>query len=140
MTGRDEMKEAYGRYTVRRLLFIAVFAVLMAAMFFVSLAVGTRQLSVPEVYTLFIDHLKGATYDRVLEHDLWYDDRIIWDIRVPRALFALIAGAGLAVAGAAMQSVMKNPLADPYTTGISSGAMLGVALAMVLGFTAEASG
>ncbi len=140
MTGRDEMKEAYGRYTARRLLFIAVFAVMMVAMFFVSLTVGTRSLSVSEVYGLFIDHLKGVTYDRILEHDLWYDDRIVWEFRAPRALFALIAGAGLAVAGAAMQSVMKNPLADPYTTGISSGALLGVALAMVLGFTAGGVG
>ena len=140
MTGRDEMKEAYGRYTARRLLFIAVFAVMMVAMFFVSLTVGTRSLSVSEVYSLFIDHLKGITYDEVLQHDLWYDGRIVWGKRVPRALFALIAGAGLAVAGAAMQSVMKNPLADPYTTGISSGALLGVALAMVLGFTAGGVG
>ncbi len=140
MTGREEMKEAYGRYAARRLLFIGIFAFLMIAMFFVSLTVGTRQLSVSEVYSLFIDHLKGAAYDRILEHELWYDDRIVWTIRVPRALFALIAGAGLAVAGAAMQSVMKNPLADPYTTGISSGALLGVALATVLGFTAGGSG
>ena len=141
MTGtKESMKEAYGRYTARRLLFIGVFAAMMVAMFFVSLAVGTRSLSISEVYTLFIDHIKGVRYDRLLEYDKWFDDNIVWNYRVPRALFALIAGAGLAVAGAAMQSVMKNPLADPYTTGISSGALLGVALAMVLGFSAGGAG
>ncbi len=140
MTGKDSMKEAYGRYTARRLLFILVFAAAMIAMFFVSLAVGTRSLSVTEVYTLFIDHLKGATYDKATQYEIWFDDNIVWNYRVPRAIFALVAGAGLAVAGAAMQSVMKNPLADPYTTGISSGAMLGVALAMVLGFVAGEAG
>ena len=134
------MKEAYGRYTYRRLLFIGIFAVMMFAMFLVSLAVGTRSLSITEVYTLLIDHIRGVVYDRTTQYDLWFDDSIVWNYRVPRALFALIAGAGLAVAGAAMQSVMKNPLADPYTTGISSGALLGVAMAMVLGFHAGAGG
>lgn len=134
------MKEAYGRYTVRRILFIAVFAAVALILFFVSLGVGTRSLSFSEVYGYFVDHLTGATYDRSTEYQAWFDDNIVWNYRVPRALFALISGAGLAVAGATMQSIMKNPLADPYTTGISSGALLGVALAIVLGFKAGGSG
>lgn len=136
----EQMKEAYGRYTARRLLFIAIFAVLAILFFFVSLTVGTRELSVSDVYTYFIDHLSGKTYDRSVDYLSWFDDNIIWNYRVPRALFAIIAGAGLAVGGATMQSVMKNPLADPYTTGISSGALLGVAVAMVLGFQAGGTG
>lgn len=130
----------YGRYTGRRILFISIFAALVVVLFFVSLTVGTRDLSVAEVFGIFIDHLKGVTYDRVTDYQMWFDDSIIWNFRVPRAIFAIIAGAALAVAGAAMQSVMKNPLADPYTTGISSGALLGVAMAMVLGFTAGGVG
>lgn len=134
------IKDAYGRYTSRRLLFILAFIVVVIILFFVSLVIGTRELSVSEVYTFLINHLKGVVYDRTTQYELWYDDNLIWNYRVPRALFAIIAGAGLAVAGSAMQSVMKNPLADPYTTGISSGAMLGVSLAMVLGFAAGNGG
>ena len=63
------MKEAYGRYTYRRLLFIGIFAVMMFAMFLVSLAVGTRSLSITEVYTLLIDHIRGVVYDRTTQYN-----------------------------------------------------------------------
>ncbi|MCG8613655.1 MAG: iron ABC transporter permease [Pseudomonadales bacterium] len=58
--------------------------------------------------------------------------RIIWEIRLPRILMALITGAGLAITGAMMQSVTRNPLADPYLFGISSGASLGASIVMSL--------
>ncbi|MBQ8643948.1 MAG: iron ABC transporter permease, partial [Candidatus Methanomethylophilaceae archaeon] len=132
--------EEYSRYTLRRIVFISLFVALVAALFLVSLAAGTRELSVGEVYGFLIDHLTGVVYDKETQYELWFDENIIWNYRVPRAIFAIIAGAGLSVAGAAMQSVMKNPLADPYTTGISSGALLGVALAIVLGFAAGSGG
>ena len=60
-------------------------------------------------------------------------DNVVWKQRLPRAFTAVIAGTGLAAAGAAMQSLMKNPLADPYTAGISSGALFGATLSMTLG-------
>ncbi len=56
--------------------------------------------------------------------------QIIWEIRLPRILMALITGAGLSVTGAILQSVTRNPLADPYLFGISSGAALGAVLVM----------
>ncbi len=136
----EQMKEEYSRYTSRRLLFIGIFAVILIFLFLLSIAVGTRSLSIGEVYSYLIDHLSGRTYDRVLEYEMWYDDNIVWNYRLPRVIFAILAGASLAVAGAAMQSVMKNPLADPYTTGISSGALLGVAVSMVLGFAVGEGG
>ena len=138
--GSAEAIEEYSRYTLRRIVFISLFVALVAALFLVSLAAGTRELSVGEVYGFLIDHLTGVVYDKETQYELWFDENIIWNYRVPRAIFAIIAGAGLSVAGAAMQSVMKNPLADPYTTGISSGALLGVALAIVLGFAAGSGG
>lgn len=54
---------------------------------------------------------------------------IIWDIRLPRVLAAALVGGGLAVAGAVMQALLKNPLADPYIVGASAGAGLGAILA-----------
>ncbi len=58
---------------------------------------------------------------------------MVWNITMPRVTFAIIGGAGLAVAGVMMQGVMNNPLADPYTTGVSSGAVFGAVLAIILG-------
>ena len=58
---------------------------------------------------------------------------IVWQIRVPRAMLALIVGALLATAGAALQGLLLNPLADPYTVGVSSGAALGAGVATMLG-------
>ena len=58
---------------------------------------------------------------------------IVWELRLPRVLLALAAGGGLAVAGAAMQSVTQNVMADPYILGASSGASAAVAFAFVIG-------
>ncbi len=65
--------------------------------------------------------------------------QIIWDIRLPRILMALLTGAGLSVTGAILQSVTRNPLADPYLFGISSGASLGAVIVMALLSTAAFS-
>jgi iron complex transport system permease protein len=59
---------------------------------------------------------------------------VVWDIRLPVALMAIVVGASLAIAGAQMQTLLNNPLADPFTLGISSAASFGAALAIVLGF------
>lgn len=61
-------------------------------------------------------------------------DVIFWQIRLPRVVLAALVGASLAVAGAVFQGVLRNPLADPYILGVSSGAGLGAALALVLGW------
>jgi iron complex transport system permease protein len=58
---------------------------------------------------------------------------IVWDVRLPYAVMAVLVGASLALAGAEMQTVLDNPLASPFTLGVSSAASLGAALAIVLG-------
>lgn len=58
---------------------------------------------------------------------------IVWHLRAPRVLLGVMVGAGLSLAGVAMQALTKNPLADPYVLGISSGAYLGAVLAIILG-------
>jgi iron complex transport system permease protein len=58
---------------------------------------------------------------------------IFWKLRLPRTLTALLAGCGLALGGAAFQALFRNPLAEPFTLGVSSGASAGVALALYLG-------
>ncbi len=60
---------------------------------------------------------------------------VFWELRVPRVLAGFLAGAALAVSGMAFQSLFRNPLATPFTLGVSSGASFGAALAVQLGFT-----
>jgi iron complex transport system permease protein len=60
---------------------------------------------------------------------------IIWDVRLPYALMAVLVGASLALAGAEMQTILNNPLASPFTLGVSSAASFGAALALVLGIS-----
>lgn len=65
-------------------------------------------------------------------------DAIVWEIRLPRTLLALVVGAGLAVAGAGIQTLVRNPLADPYLLGVSSGASVGATAVITLGLLAGA--
>ncbi|WP_309103929.1 iron ABC transporter permease [Microbacterium sp.] len=63
-------------------------------------------------------------------------DQAVWQFRLPRTLLAALAGAGLALAGALMQVTVRNPLAEPYILGVSSGASVGAVLVIVLGSAA----
>ena len=59
-------------------------------------------------------------------------DSIIWNIRLPQALAAIVAGAGLSVAGVVMQSILRNPLGSPFTLGISNAGAFGAAFSVVI--------
>lgn len=102
--------------------------VLAVVMFFVTLGFGVYKISVADAIVAFFDHIMGREVDQSVDY-------YIWSVRTPRALGALIVGAGLAVAGAIMQNDFKNPLADPYTMGLSSGAFLGATLNITLGIS-----
>ncbi len=94
------------------------------------MSIGSYDIGFLESYEILIDHITGSiATDSIGE----MKDHIIWDMRFPRAIAGLFVGAGLAICGAVMQSSLKNPLADPYTTGISSGAGLGATISIVLG-------
>ena len=99
-------------------------------MFWLSIVIGTLDLSPMEVYEYLYEIITGT-----ISEDDWYDAHIIWDYRVPRALLGIVCGAALGLCGAVMQSVMKNPLADPYTTGVSSGALFGVSISAAVGLS-----
>ena len=100
-----------------------------------ALSLSQYPLGLTEAYQFLIDHLQGATYDQFTDYDNWMKDVCVWEQNTPRILACIMMGATLAVGGALMQSTVQNPLADPYTTGISSGALFGVSLYLVLGFT-----
>lgn len=89
---------------------------------------GPAQLTPSEVWGSILHHLGiGASPLSPLR------DSIVWDLRLPRVLTAGAVGAGLAVAGVVMQAITRNPLADPYLLGLSSGASLGAVAVLLLG-------
>ncbi|MGN0138283.1 MAG: FecCD family ABC transporter permease [Candidatus Methanomethylophilaceae archaeon] len=92
------------------------------------LTIGDYEIGFLESFRIVIDHIMGTVEDPT-------KDFIVWERRLPMIVMAVVVGVGLAVAGVTMQSVMKNPLADPYTTGISSGASFGATLALISGIT-----
>ena len=129
----DEFIEGYQGKAAFRVGLIVVIAVALVFIALFSLVIGPIDISLSDVVRLLYLHITG--YEFVPFSQDYMDDQIIWELRLPRVVVALIAGAGLAIGGAVMQAVVKNPLADPYTTGISSGAMLGASLFIVLGFS-----
>ncbi len=113
--------------TPRKLLLTcaALAGVLLLIVFF-ALKFGTRSISMPDLASLLYHSALGQT-DRVSS-----DFRlIVLDIRWPRILLAIIVGASLSVAGASFQALLRNPLADPYVLGVSSGAALGSILSLI---------
>jgi ABC-type Fe3+-siderophore transport system permease subunit len=121
-------KEDYYRSIRRKWFFIILCAVLTVVAIVLSLSIGMYELSFVDCYTILIDHIMGNITDP-------YSDDIVINTRLPISLFAVIVGAVLALGGAVMQSMLRNPLADPYTMGVSSGALLGASIAIVLGNT-----
>ncbi|MBM7517026.1 FecCD family ABC transporter permease [Nocardioides nitrophenolicus] len=97
--------------------------------------VGPADLSVGEVLAVVREHLGGppAELSRLRA-------AIVWELRLPRSILAAACGAGLAVCGAVLQSLLRNPLADPFVLGISSGASTGAVVVAVLGIGAGALG
>lgn len=96
------------------------------------LAAGVGPVGVPagEVARILLHHLTGGG-DTAATSDL-----IIWRIRFPRVLLGAVVGAGLALAGAVVQGVVRNPVADPYLLGLSHGASVGAVLVLTTGATA----
>jgi len=88
-----------------------------------SIALGRADISVMDVWKIIF--AKIFYMERWLEGISEYKVAIVWDIRIPRILIGTLVGAGLAVAGTVFQAILRNPLADPYTIGVSTGAAFG---------------
>lgn len=105
-------------------------AVLLAAIFW-GLSIGTVKLPMDKIYEVVMAQLHSDLPIEATGQGPVHD--IIWLLRLPRLVLAAITGCGLAVCGVVMQAIVKNPLADPYILGISSGASLGATAAILLG-------
>lgn len=113
----------YRQYIGRKSLFVLVMTGGLAGILVVAISLGAANIPVSSVAR----SLLGLVTSKQVEI-------IVWNIRLPQALAAIVAGGGLAVAGAVMQSILRNPLGSPFTLGISHAAAFGAALSvMVLG-------
>lgn len=130
---REGMIREYRRGLLRKILLL-VFCIAGIVIVVGLLSLSVYQgLTLGEAYGYILDHIRGETYP--LRSPEWWADWYIWNVATVHAVVATLAGAGLACCGALMQSLMNNPLADPYSTGISSGACLGAMASIVMGIT-----
>ncbi|EIU7138617.1 iron complex transport system permease protein [Pseudomonas aeruginosa] len=118
------LRRLYRERVSRRLLYLMVLALASALCLLADLSLGPAS------------HQPGDLLKALWQADLPSAMRVIfWEIRLPVALAALLVGASLAVAGLQMQTVLNNPLASPFTLGLSAAAGFGAALGMILGVT-----
>ena len=133
VTPDSDFRRSYRRTLAHRMAFIAGCVVLCLLVMAYSITLGTYPITMSEVYHVIWDAILNIPQDST---DYW----VVVDLRLPRIIGAIVCGFALAVCGTAMQSILKNPLADPYTMGISSGAGFGAAVALILGVELVAGG
>jgi len=96
-----------------------------------SISLGAVSLDLNQVWKIVLSKTIGFEYSSIA----WSKatENIVWNLRMPRTLLGILAGSGFALAGLMMQALTKNPLANPYILGISSGATTGAVMVIVLG-------
>ncbi len=108
------------------LLFLGLVALILA-----SACLGSIDIPVQDVLGILASPPWGAGSGQSVQPDV--QSVIIWDVRLPRILTAAAVGAGLASSGAVFQGILLNPLAEPYTLGVSAGAAFGASLVLLFG-------
>ncbi|PID76718.1 MAG: iron ABC transporter permease [Deltaproteobacteria bacterium] len=116
-----KIPEEYRRYIRRKTVFIAGTAVILVCTTVVAISLGAADIPIPSVVKSLLGIEESKRFDTIIKN-----------IRLPQALAAMLAGAGLSAAGAAMQSILRNPLGSPFTLGISHAAAFGAALSVML--------
>src|SRR6056297_336503 len=115
----DSVQALYRGYVKRKIIFLTAVGFILVLLLLISAAAGTIRIPLKEVVSM------------ILRFDQTGSGRIVWDVRLPRTAAALLVGAGLSLSGTVMQSVLRNPLASPYTLGLSSAAAFGASFAIV---------
>src|SRR5262249_9206022 len=113
--------------TVRRAL-IVISVLLLALLGFavVAAGLGSEHIATGQLFPALVSKLTGTVSPLSREQDV-----IVFGLRLPRIALAISVGAALAIAGAAFQALLRNPLADPYVLGVSGGAALGSITAII---------
>ena len=116
-------RETYRRLVLRKRLILIGLVILLLCSVLLDLALGPASYSLREVLGALFSPDSASPQVRV----------VMWDIRLPVALLAVAVGAALSLAGAQMQTILNNPLASPFTLGISAAASFGAALGLAFG-------
>ncbi|MDQ8187533.1 iron ABC transporter permease [Pelagicoccus sp. SDUM812002] len=106
----------------RNALLFSILGVGVLALAVANVCLGSATISLGDVWAALVDGESGSSVTR----------QIVVDFRLPRAMTALLAGSALAVSGLLMQTIFRNPLADPFVLGVNSGASLGVAIVLLV--------
>lgn len=126
----DSSKESdlleYRRSALMKYAFIGVCLLAAVITAGIAVSIGEYRITFADTYIRIWEHITGNVTNTIA-------DGVVWNMRLPRVIGGILAGSTLAVCGVSMQSMLKNPLADTYTTGISSGASLGATLAICAG-------
>ena len=129
MAGTD-LKDQYAKHVRRKVLLGAALCVFIAITVLISLRIGAYPIGTRGIVDALAGNADGPT------------GHVFWSIRLPQVVGALLAGGCLGLAGTAMQNVLRNPLASPFTLGISQGAVFGAVFAITVlgvGTTAAAA-
>ncbi|MBL5966662.1 iron ABC transporter permease [Lelliottia amnigena] len=113
----------YKKIILRRFILGGVLLLLILLSLLLDFTLGPSGISVATLWHTLFDAASADAGTRV----------IVWDLRLPFALMAVVVGLALGLAGAEMQTILNNPLASPFTLGVSSAASFGAALAIILG-------
>jgi len=125
---KTEVMGEYQSYMGKRALFFLILLLGTALLASMAVTLGSADLSIREVYAAIMARFLPDYFESTS-----YANTIVWGLRLDRILMGILSGMGLAIAGAAMQGILKNPLASEFTLGVSSAAGFGAALAIVLG-------
>ncbi|HID5222942.1 TPA: FecCD family ABC transporter permease [Proteus mirabilis] len=122
-TIKARVVKEYQRQILRRFFYLIILGGVLCSVLILDFTLGPSGLSLTELWNTLISPETADAGTRV----------IVWDIRLPYSLMAVVVGMSLGLAGAEMQTILNNPLASPFTLGVSSAAAFGAALAIVLG-------
>ncbi|MHA1270942.1 MAG: FecCD family ABC transporter permease [Candidatus Helarchaeota archaeon] len=118
--GDKKIAKDYKHFVRRKYLFVIITTIALIIFFFVALSLGSANLTYYEIFQTLIGNGDVVS------------NAIIFKIRMPRIIAAILVGIALSVSGAVMQSVLRNPLGSPYTLGISPAASFGAAFAVIV--------
>lgn len=139
--GIARVARAFRRQRRRLAAWLAALCVLLALSLTLAIVLGPVRIAPQQVWAITAHEiaLRLGLEGQAGGWDL-SQQQIVWRVRLPRVLLAALAGAGLALVGVAMQAMVRNPLADPYLLGVSSGASVGAVSVLAFGALAFAGG
>ncbi len=135
MVTSDWVREGVRRYRAagrRRLLYSLILIAVIAVICVFSLSISRVDISMGQAFQVIVDHITGDLPSKMDEYADWWIDQIVVNDNAPRTVAGVCVGMILAVSGAMMHSSTRNPLTDPYTLGISSAALFGTTVFIVM--------